>query len=234
LRANHGTVLLQALRCAFAAHADGDAAAAMQRYMKSAMPFHGLKTPLRRRLCAEVFAQHRLATPAALRDAMLHLWRHATHREERYAAIELPGWRAHRTLETSALLPAYEEMISTGAWWDYCDAISGERLRALLEREPGVLKPQLLRWAAGPDLWLARAAMLCQRGLRARCDAPLLYACILPSLDSPEFFLRKAIGWALRERAYTAPEEVRAFCTHYAARLSPLSRREALRALARR
>lgn len=226
-----GTVLLAALRAAFAAHADGVAAPKMQRYMKSTMPFHGVPTPLRRQLCATVFAQHTVHSVDELVDTTLHLWRQATHREERYAAIEWPGFRAHRPLQTLALLPAYEEMIRTGAWWDYCDAMSGERIRALLQRDSGSLRSPLLRWAKGSDMWLARAAILCQRGLRERCDAHLLYACILPSIDSAEFFLQKGIGWALRERAYTAPDEVVAFCNEYRTRLAPLTRREALRVL---
>jgi 3-methyladenine DNA glycosylase AlkD len=68
-----------------------------------------------------------------------------------------------------------------------------------------------------------------QRKRGADCDAPLLYACILPSLDSGEFFLRKGIGWALRERARAAPDEVRAFCAEYRERMAPLTRREALK-----
>ncbi len=66
----------------------------------------------------------------------------------------------------------------------------------------------------------------------------LLYDTILPSIGAGrfagEFFIRKAIGWALRDRSYAAPDEVRAFLVEYGAELSPPTRREALKALARR
>ena len=94
----------------------------------------------------------------------------------------------------------------------------------------------LRRWATGDDLWLRRAAMLAQRSLATDAfDAVLLYDCILPSIGTGrfagEFFIRKGIGWALRERAYAAPAEVRAFCKEYAARLAPLTVREAFRVI---
>ena len=136
------------------------------------------------------------------------------------------------------LLPVYAEMIRSGAWWDHCDDISSEGIGPMLQRWPDALKPALRRWAVGDDLWLRRAAMLCQRRFKADIDAVLLYDTILPSIGAgrfaDEFFIRKGIGWALRERAYQAPDEVIAFCNEYAAQLSPLTRREALRVIARR
>jgi 3-methyladenine DNA glycosylase AlkD len=227
-----------AIRAAFAAHADAARAPAMQAYMKSALPFHGIATPLRRRLQAEAVAAHPLPDTAALVDAMGRLWREARHREERYAGMELARIGAHRRLMGLALLPLYEEMIRDGAWWDYCDDISGHALAALLQHHPADMKPLLRRWAQGDDLWLRRAAMLCQRTLKRGFDAVLLYDTILPSIGggrfAGEFFIRKGIGWALRERSYAAPAEVQAFVNEYAAQLSPLTIREALKAIARR
>ncbi|HRD97678.1 MAG TPA: DNA alkylation repair protein, partial [Rubrivivax sp.] len=160
------------------------------------------------------------------------------HREARYAALDLLRLpRLRRRLDT-ALLPALQEMIETGAWWDFCDEISGVALARLLQAEPAVMKPVLRRWANGPSMWLRRAAMLCQRSLKSGFDAVLFYDTLLPSLAggafADEFFIRKGMGWALRERAYAAPDEVRAFCTEYAERLSPLTKREALRVIDRR
>ena len=149
-----------AIRAAFAAHADAARAPAMQAYMKSALPFHGIAAPLRRQLQAEAVAAHPLPDTAALAAAMRHLWREAGHREERYAAMELARIGAHRRLDGLMLLPVYEEMIRDGAWWDYCDDISGNALATLLQRHPAEMKPLLRRWARGGDLWLRRAAML--------------------------------------------------------------------------
>jgi 3-methyladenine DNA glycosylase AlkD len=170
---------------------------------------------------------------------MRALWREARYREERYAAVELPRTgRAHAKLITLDLLPLAEEMIVTGRWWDWVDDLSGHLVARLLERHPQAMKPVLRRWARSDDLWLRRAAMLAQRGVKPEAfDAVLLYDTILPSLADPrfadEFFIRKGIGWALRERSYDTPAEVQAFCREYASQLSPLTRREALKAIER-
>jgi 3-methyladenine DNA glycosylase AlkD len=227
--------LIEALRSNFADHADPARAAPMQAYMKSALPFHGIPARLRRRLQAAAVRAHPLADTDTLACAMRTLWRGARTREERYAAMELARIGSHAKLLGPELLPVYEQMIVSGAWWDYCDDISGTALARLLATHPDTVKPLLRRWARGPELWLRRAAILCQRRLKAGFDAKLLYDCILPSIGTGrfagEFFIRKGVGWALRERAYAAPEEVRAFCREYDAQLSALSKREALRVI---
>ena len=221
--------LIDDLRRELAAHADACNAAPMQAYMKSALPFYGVKTPERRRLLREVCRRHPLQTTVALAQTMRALWREATHREERYCAIELARTGRNARLMDLRLLPVFEQFIAEGAWWDYCDDLSGEAIAALLRAHPRALKPRLRRWSRGRDIWLRRAAILCQRRIKTGFDAELLYDCILPSLDADEFFLRKGIGWTLRERAYAAPDEVRAFCRAYRDRLSPLTVREALK-----
>lgn len=208
--------------------------------MKSALPFHGIAAPLRRRLTREAVAAHPAESTRELMAVMQALWRGARWREERYAAVELPRLgRVHPKLVSPDLLPLVREMIVTGAWWDLVDDISGYVLARLLARFPQAMKPLLRDWARGDELWLRRAAMLLQRSLEAaRFDAVLLYDTILPSIDggrfADEFFIRKGIGWALRERSYAAPEEVAAFFAKYAAQLSPLTRREALRIIGQR
>jgi 3-methyladenine DNA glycosylase AlkD len=232
--------LIDALRTEFAAHANPARAAAMQAYMKSALPFWGLPAPLRRQLTAAVVKAHPLADTTSLTRTMLALWRGASHREERYAAIDIGRIGAHhrRLMCSLALLPVLEEMITTGAWWDLVDDISGDALARLLCHFPREVKPVLRRWARGSDLWLRRAAILCQRKLGPQdFDPQLLYDTILPSIGkaclADEFFLRKGIGWALRERSYAAPDEVATFCREHASALSPLTRREALRVIAK-
>lgn len=210
----------------------------MQAYMKSALPFWGVEAPLRRRTVAAVAALHTPRDPASLVDTVLALWRGARHREERYAALDLLRLPRLRRLIDLQLLPALHEMIQSGAWWDHNDEISGFALPQLLKSHPAEIKPLLRQWARSDSLWLRRAAILSQRSLKSELDAVLLYDCILPLIgDSPlarEFFIRKGIGWALRERSYTAPAEVQAFCDEYHEQLSPLTRREALRVIAKR
>jgi 3-methyladenine DNA glycosylase AlkD len=126
----------------------------------------------------------------------------------------------------------YEEMIVTGAWWDYVDAIAGQRLWTLLQREGEAMKRKMRDWSTDRDMWKRRSSVLCQLKAKEQTDLGLLYACIEPSLDSKEFFLRKAIGWALRQYAWTDPDEVRRYVAENAERLSGLSRREAIKNIA--
>ena len=236
------TGLPAAVRAALRAAAQPDKAGAMQAYMKSAMPFLGVAAPARRALVRGAMKGRECADVEALGQAMLELWRGATHREERYAALDLLHLPRHDKLIALPLLPALHEMLLTDPWWDFNDEISSRALPRLLQRHPQPMKATLRSWAVGEALWLRRAAMLAQRGVGAAAfDAVLLYDCILPSLlgegahaTARDFFIRKGIGWALRERSYAAPEEVQAFCVEYASRLSPLTVREALKAINRR
>jgi 3-methyladenine DNA glycosylase AlkD len=217
------------IRTRLSQHADAALAAPMQRYMKSAMPFHGVQTPLRRQLLREVVREHKPHTVERISSACAALWDGAIAREERYCAIDLPQVALGRRAVDLSFLPVWQRFTTEGAWWDFGDAISSPPLGKLLAAFPEMLKPTLRRWATGEDMWLRRAAILAQRGLGESCDAVLLYQCILPSIDSSEFFLRKGIGWALRERGRYAPTEVRTFCAEYHARLSPLTVREGLK-----
>jgi 3-methyladenine DNA glycosylase AlkD len=123
----------------------------------------------------------------------------------------------------------YEEMIVTGAWWDYVDAISSKRLGALLRSYPSRMRNTMLKWSRGRNMWKRRSAIVCQLGFKEETDLDLLYACIEPSLSSKEFFLRKAIGWALRQHAWTDPREMIRYVREHDSELSVLSRREALK-----
>lgn len=160
---------------------------------------------------------------------MRALWSGARFREERYAAIALTGLRAARPFQRADALGLYEELIVSGAWWDYVDAIAGQRLLVLLRHDPAPMKRAMRAWSRDQDLWKRRGAILCQLGAKGETDLELLYACIEPSLDSPAFFLRKAIGWALRQYARTDPAEVARYVAAHEGRLSALSKREALK-----
>src|SRR5205085_8977055 len=164
-----------------------------------------------RQLCKALFRELRWPDSAAWQADVLAIWRGATHREERYAAVELTAVRAARAFQHMAALPMYEEMIVTGAWWDYVDAIAGKRFWALLENDRPAMRRTMLAWSTDPDMWKRRSSIICQLRARTKTDLDLLYACIEPSLDSKEFFLRKAIGWALREYAWTDPDEIRRY-----------------------
>jgi 3-methyladenine DNA glycosylase AlkD len=137
--------MIDALRDSFAAHADPARAGPMQAYMKSALPFYGITTPLRRQLVAAVVKAQPASDSAALAATMRQLWCTARFREERYAAVELARVAPHARLLSLGLLPVYQEMIVSGAWWDYCDDISGNALPELLAAHPQPMKPLLRR-----------------------------------------------------------------------------------------
>ncbi|HVO51258.1 MAG TPA: DNA alkylation repair protein [Thermoanaerobaculia bacterium] len=197
--------------------------------MKSAMPFHGVDTETLRSICRTVFAAHAVRDAGAWRKDVLALWRGARFREERYAAIELTGDRRARPFQTMESLPMYEEMIVTGAWWDLVDALATRRLGEILRNEPAPMRKAMRAWSRSDDMWKRRSAILCQNSFKTDTDLDFLFACIEPSLSSKEFFLRKAIGWALRAYAWTDPKPVVAYVEKNRSRLSPLSIREALK-----
>jgi 3-methyladenine DNA glycosylase AlkD len=209
--------------------ADPARAPAMQAYMKSDMPYLGVSTAPMRQVCKSVFAGLAWPDSAAWRADVLTIWRGAEFREQRYAAIELTDVRAARAFRRIDALPMYEEMVVGGAWWDYVDAIATRRFWAILQNDRAPMKEWMLTWSRDGNMWKRRSAILCQVRAKAATDLDLLYACIAPSMDSNHFFLRKAIGWALREYAWTDPAEVRRYVAANEARLSPLSRREALK-----
>lgn len=225
------TPLLLALRARLAALGDPERARGAQAYMKSAMPFHGVGAVPLRAACRELFAPLAPRNAAAFRRDVLGLFRGAGYREEAYAAVELARVKRFAPFRDLDFLPACEEMVVTGAWWDVVDAVAPHLIGELLAREPRAMRREMLAWARCDDLWKRRAAILCQLGFKARTDVTLLHACIEPSLDSKEFFLRKAIGWALRQHARTDPEGVRRYVAESAGRLSALSQREATKHL---
>lgn len=195
--------------------------------MKSQMKYRGVAAPVQKALWRKIFREYPLPSANVWRRVALQLWRGARFREERYAAVALTDLKAYETYRTTAAVPMFEEMIVTGAWWDLVDIIASHQLGDILRNEPRRMKPLIRRWAVDRDMWKRRAAILCQLGFKRDTDLDLLYACIEPNLDRPEFFLRKAIGWALRQYAWTDPHEVRRYVKAKKARLSPLSVREA-------
>ena len=225
------TPLLLDLRRALAALGDPGRARGAQAYMKSAMPFHGVGAVPLRAACRELFAPLALPDAASFRREVLGLFRGACFREETYAAVELARLRRAAPFRDLAFLPVCEELVVKGAWWDVVDPVSAHLLGELLRREPRAMRREMLSWARGEDLWKRRAAILCQLGFKEETDFALLNECVEPSLGSQEFFLRKAIGWALRQHARTDPEGVLRYVEENAERLSPLSRREATKHL---
>jgi 3-methyladenine DNA glycosylase AlkD len=222
-------MLMPRLRRALRQAADPLKAPVMQAYMKSDIPYHGVPTPLLRKICRVTFEPLQFTSAAQWQGLVLELWRQARFREERYAAMVLSGDPRARAFQTPAAMKLYEELIVSGAWWDYVGDIASNRVGPILRQYPAPMRRKMLIWSRSRDMWKRRTSIICQLGFKEHTDLGLLYACIEPSLTSREFFLRKAIGWALRQHAWTDPAEVKRYVQRNRNRLSGLSIREALK-----
>lgn len=225
------TPLLADVRAQLHARPDPGRAAQAAAYMKVALPFIGLPIPAVRRIAQQSLRAHPLTSVTAYRQFVGEGFLQATHQEERYAVLAVAGDRRCLRFQNAAVMPLYRRLIVAGRWWDLVDDLSCRLGEALLA-DPARVAKTLLVWAQAENTWLRRATIVCQRKLGTRTDIGLLFACIQPSLDANAFFLRKGIGWALRSLARHAPGEVRRFVREHEGRLSPLSRKEALKHLA--
>ncbi len=221
--------LLAAVRDALRAVREPGRAAGQQRYMKSAMPFLGVRVPVMRRAARAVFDRHPPPTVEVWRATILALWREAGYREERYAAIELAVHRPFLRWMTMDATPMLDELIVDGAWWDYVDRIAPAGLGHILVSQPQPMGALMRAWARDENVWRRRAALLCQLGLKEDTDPALLYDCLVACSGHDEFFVQKAMGWALRAYARVDPAGVRRFAASHEASLSKLTRREALK-----
>lgn len=216
--------LADTIRAALATAADPERAVGQQAYMKSAMPFYGVPVPEVRRIART--AAKGVTDAAALRATARELWDEASRREERYAAMALLALRS--VPADSELIPLVEHMVRTGQWWDVTDELA-HRLADAHDARPGETAALVRTWSTDDDFWIRRIAILSQLGRRDRVDRDLLAEVIAPNIADREFFIRKAIGWALREFARVDPDWVRAYVEGHP--LSPLSTREALKHL---
>ncbi|NOJ58741.1 DNA alkylation repair protein [Arthrobacter sp. 260] len=227
--------LVAAVRERLQSVADPLKAPRMQAYMKSEMPYLGVQSQPLRVACREVFAGHPLPDRPQWEWAVRHLWDEASHREERYAAIALMSHRLYGTYQDMQTLALYRHLVETGAWWDFIDVIASHGVGPILRANPQDVTPLMRSWGRDGHLWVRRTAILCQLSSKNATDTDLLADVVGENLaDSRygnEFFIRKAIGWALREYAKTDPDWVLDFVRRNERGLSPLSRREALKHL---
>ena len=219
------------LRAAMVAAGDPERALAQQAYLKSDMPHHGIGSPDLKALLKPFHAEFRPASRQDWEQTVLTLWDGATHREERYAAISYAQHRAATQWLDPESLELYRHLITTGAWWDLVDTVAGDLVGGVLKAHRAEVTPVMRSWAVDEDLWLRRSSVICQLKHGAETDLELLSYAIEANVDDTSFWLRKAIGWALRQYARTDAEWVRAEVARLGDRLSGLSRREALKHL---
>ncbi len=218
---NEASIYVQS---ALAEQANPDKAARMQAYMKTEMPFYGVQKPGLIPVLRHVVKNFPPSTRAEYERLVLALWR-LPHREEKYIAQRVAV--KHRQFIVPASLSLYRRFVVEGAWWDFVDEASTHMVRELVLEFPLEVWPKVDTWIDADDMWLRRSAIICQVGAKERTDADRLFSFCEQRAFEKEFFIRKAIGWSLREYAKTDAAAVAAFATSHREDLSSLSYREA-------
>jgi 3-methyladenine DNA glycosylase AlkD len=215
--------LIAYVRSALAERADPERAPAMAAYMKTTMPFLGVGAKDLRATAKSAARRFPPADRSRYEASVLALWQ-LPHREEKHVAVAYA--REFPSFVEPASIPLYERLVRDVAWWDFVDEIAIHLVGAALLMYPDDVWSVMDRWIEDDDMWIRRTAILCQNRHRARTDERRLFRYCLARAAEKEFFIRKAIGWALREYAYTSPEAVRRYIAEHRNVLSNLSVRE--------
>jgi 3-methyladenine DNA glycosylase AlkD len=214
------------LNTLFEQNANPVQAAPMKKYMRDQFEYLGIKSPQFKELMKEFIAVNGLPPIGELAVILRDLWL-LPQREFQYAGTSLLG-RSEKELPAK-FIKIIEYMIITKSWWDTVDTISGGTLGVHFQRFPAIRNEYVSKWRRSSNFWLRRACILFQLKYKKETDFALLSDLICENLNSREFFINKAIGWALRQYAYTDPKAVKKFVQ--STPLQPLSRREAMKHL---
>jgi 3-methyladenine DNA glycosylase AlkD len=220
---------VQALQAHLQPHANPAEAGPMSRYMRDQFPFLGLKTPARRDLLNIFLTTYGLPPLSDLDLILKELWS-LPEREYQYSALTLLE-KVTKKLPADAV-GLLEYLITHKSWWDTVDLLAGHAVAVHFQRYPAVREATLPVWRSSANFWLRRTTLLFQLSYKSNTDVELLFSLIRENLDSDEFFIQKAIGWALREYSKTDAQAVVDFVR--ATPLPSLSAREALKWLQNR
>jgi len=213
------------LKSLFEKNADPSQAAPMKQYMRDQFDYLGIKTPQSKALIKEFIGKHGLPLIGELNAIVRDLWT-LPHREFQYAAMNLLD-KFEKKLPAN-FITTLEYLIVTKPWWDTVDALASHPVGTHFKRYPAVKKKYLAKWRKSKNMWLRRTTILFQLGYKKETDFDLLCEIINENLGSDEFFINKAIGWALRQYAYTDAKAVKKF-VKATSEFHPLSRREAMK-----
>jgi 3-methyladenine DNA glycosylase AlkD len=222
------SALVERFQWAVEAGRDPVRAAGMATYLRDQFPCAGITLPRLTAIYRDAAAG--LPPPAGQAEVTavtLACWELP---EREYQYLGCTHLRRHAGLLDAASMPVLERLVTTKSWWDTVDELTTHVVGPLVAAHPE-LRSVMDRWVEADDFWLARAAILHQERWKRRTDATVLFAYCLRSAGDREFFVRKAIGWALRSYAKVEPDAVAAFLADHGARLSGLSRREAERGI---
>jgi 3-methyladenine DNA glycosylase AlkD len=220
-------VLLSRLQEAFETARDPARAAGQAAYMREQFEFLGIATPVQRALAHGVVAGLPPPDEAELRAVALGCWE-LDAREYQYFACDF--LRTHLQVPGPSFLPTLRTLITTKSWWDTVDPLATRTVGGLVERHPSLVA-DMDAWSADDNLWLVRTAILHQLHYGHETDTGRLFGYCTAQAGHRDFFVRKAIGWALRQYARTDPGAVRRYVDTHRDSLSPLSIREATKHL---
>lgn len=217
-------VFAKTLRNHLELHKNPSNATAMEDYMKNHFRFFGIKTPERRALMRTFYTQYGHPKQEQVPAIVKELWA-MPEREIHQVAQEIAG--KYMKKAKPEIISLYEFMILNNSWWDTVDYIAIWLVGTLFKNHPEMIEEYVEKWMKSGNFWLQRTAILFQRNYKDETDETLLFGICQKLSGEKEFFIRKAIGWALREYAYTNPQAVLAFVKQN--QLSPLSSKEALK-----
>ncbi|MHA6258293.1 DNA alkylation repair protein [Sporosarcina sp. CAU 1771] len=210
----------------FESHRNELNAVPMAAYMKGNFHFLGLRSPLRKQLLKEYFSEYTPPEPKHLFENVWKLYQ-LPEREYHYLAIALiEKLKKHLTPDD---LPVFLQLIETNSWWDSVDSIAPNAVGRIIKMDRENGENVMREWSQSDNMWTNRSAILHQLKFKQDTNANFLFEIINQHTHSNEFFIQKAIGWALREYAKTDPAVVLSFTEEHA--LKPLSKREALKHL---
>jgi 3-methyladenine DNA glycosylase AlkD len=217
---------VDSLKTLFEQNANPVQAAPMKKYMRDQFEYLGIKTPQNTALQKQFYKERGIPELAQLDEILRDLWA-LPQREFQYVGMGLLS-KYEKQLPAEFIEPV-EYLITTKSWWDTVDAIASHTVGTHFRRFPNVREKYLKKWRKSKNIWLRRTTILFQLSYKQETDFALLKQIISENLGSDEFFINKAIGWALRQYAYTDPQAVKKFVK--STPLPPLSRREAMKHL---
>jgi 3-methyladenine DNA glycosylase AlkD len=219
----HSYVL--ALKKLFEANANPAQAEPMKRYMRDQFEYLGIKGP-HFAVLMKGFIKENGHPPIDQLDIIVReLWS-LSQREFQYVAMSLMSKFENKV--GPEFITSIEYLLVTKSWWDTVDMLASHAVGTQFKRFPDVREKYLKKWRKSDNFWLRRTALLFQLSYKKETDFDLLCELVHENLGSDEFFINKAIGWALRQYAHTNSAPVKKF-VKATKELSPLSQREALK-----
>lgn len=221
---------LAPIAAAFEEKRDAARAAQSKSYLKDQYEFYGIRaTVLRDVLRSHIRSNGLLSGQEELETVVRKAWAWK-EREMQYCGLEL--FDRYLRKNDVVCMDLLEYLVVTKSWWDTVDAVAAWLIGTTFRRHQELIGPHTRRWMASGNIWFQRTCLIFQLKYRDATDADLLFGFIRELASGKTFWIRKAIGWALREYSKTDPEAVKEFVESQ--ELSGLSRREALRIIERK